>query len=90
MTNNSYDILDYLSKFLDENVSVYTDDMLYVYNGTCTAVEPLQLDSDIICITVTADESHQKYDIYHITSYDYKLQKFFDGNSQKFLNIKLI
>lgn len=79
------EILDYLYKFYDENVSVYTADKQTVYTGTCTKIEPMYTDSSIIGLTLT-DTNDNKH-LFYICNYDYVNQIWFDGNLQKTLYI---
>lgn len=83
--NKKYEILEYLSKFLDETVFVQSSPIDFLCIGTCTKIEPMCNDSDIYKLRVT-DKNNKVY-TFHICTYDYKNQSWFDGHMQKTMYI---
>lgn len=83
--NKSNELLQYLSKFLDEDVSICAEGDVMFNDGTCIEIKPDDNNPDHVVMVIASDNDICTYDIWE---YDYKKQTWYDGIRQLQLYIK--
>lgn len=85
--DNNNELLEYLIKYVDENVSISEGRLTTPVIGQCTEIKLDHNDSNHLTMIVIDDKD--ELHVYDIWNYDYKAHSWFDGIRKKTLNITM-
>lgn len=77
METKTNEILEYLIKFVDEDVCVWSNSSNECVIGQCVQLKPDDVDSNHL-VMVIVDVKNEEH-VYDIWEYDYKTSSWYDG-----------